>query len=121
MPDLHFKLFPIKNALCPERTDIFEKRMMRSKTIIAFTVLLTIGPWALKLAFCQFLYGTRYLGLYKIGPTDGSETQIHSGTFWDTYTGLAYVPEPATLLLLDFGWPDIKNIKIQKVNIKTMS
>jgi len=75
---------------------------MRSKAILVLAAV--VVSFAISnSAVGGYLYGTSYLNLYQIDPTDGSFTGIADGSGFISCDGLASVPEPSTLLLLGLG------------------
>ena len=70
--------------------------------VVAVVVLFTVILWPCESAFGGYLYGTSYMTLSRIDPTDGSWTNINPSPY-PSFEGLAYIPEPATLLLFAFG------------------
>lgn len=75
----------------------------KSILVVAVVCLYSVAPWASMPAFGGYLYGIDNGGyLFAINPTDGSYDRI--STSCPKYIGgLAYIPEPATLLLLGLG------------------
>jgi len=53
--------------------------------------------------FADYFYGTPSMSnhLWRIDPADASKVDI--GNLFEDFAGLAYVPEPSTLLLLSLG------------------
>ena len=78
---------------------------MRSKAILILVsvVLFIVSQGASQIALGGYLYGTGYEGgsFWRIDPTDYSSEVLAVGNFGGG--GLAYIPEPATLLLLGLG------------------
>ena len=74
---------------------------MKSRSATIWVILLFVAtPWPCEPVFGGYLYGTDDTDsrLLRIDPTNGNYTQV-SGSI-PLIDGLAYVPEPATLLLL---------------------
>ena len=73
--------------------------MKKSILVIGVIVLLTVSHPV----HAGYLYGTSPASekLYKIDPTDASKVLV--GDVFTNLGGLAYVPEPTTLLLLGLG------------------
>ena len=76
---------------------------MRSKSIIVMALfLLVITTRISQATLVECLYGSATQTLVQIDPLDGSYTTIISGNY-PTFNGLAYTPEPSTLLVLGLG------------------
>ena len=73
---------------------------MKTKAILVVVMAITIF-YVCGSSFAGYLYGIGSDNLYKIDASDGSYSVIDDVTV--PVSGLAYVPEPATLLLLGLG------------------
>ena len=73
---------------------------MKSKSILVL-MMVVIVFCVCGSSFAGYLYGTGSDNLYKINPSDGTYIVIDDVTA--VVDGLAYVPEPTTLLLFGLG------------------
>ena len=74
------------------------------KKLIVMMVALII--FSCELVLGDFLFGTDSSSLYKIDPSNSSRTIV--GNMAINMDGLAYIPEPATLLLFGLGGLELR-------------